>query len=206
LSSEDAERVVLATEQSGVASLVFFTNRFRPDVAAFIAATASAGGWYGARGTMFSSIFQPGSPYGDSAWRREWGGLWDVGPHALSIILPVLGPVTQVAALDGPRSDVHLMLRHAEGATSTLSLTLDAPPTATSFDFTFWGENGIQEVPPGKGGSIQALTLALDQLLQEVDSGIRDQQCDVRFGRDVVAILAAAEIARADGRTVSLSR
>jgi predicted dehydrogenase len=175
-------------------------------VAAFIAAAASAGDWHGARGTMFASIFQPDSPYGGSTWRRERGGLWDVGPHALSIILPVLGPVAQVAALDGPRDTVHLILRHVDGAASTLSLTLDAPPAATAFDFAFYGENGIEAVPTGKGGAVEALTLALDQLLQEIDSGTRDHRCDVRFGRDVVAVLAAAERARAESRTVSLPR
>jgi predicted dehydrogenase len=204
LTTEDADRVVLAAEQSGVASVVFFTNRFRPNVAAFIAATASAGDWHGARGTMFASIFQPGNPYGGSLWRRQRGGLWDVGPHALSIILPVLGPVTQVAALDGPRDTVHLMLRHAEGAASTLSLTLDAPTAATAFDFAFYGEEGIVPVPAGDGSAVQALTLALDQLIQEVDSGTRDHQCDVHFGRDVVAVLAAAETARTTARTVAL--
>jgi predicted dehydrogenase len=206
LTERDADRVVLAAEQAGVASLVFFTNRFRPDVAAFIAAAASAGDWHGARGTMFASIFQPGNPYGGSAWRRERGGLWDVGPHALSIILPVLGPVDRVAALDGPRDAVHLMLRHAEGAVSTLSLTLDAPPAATAFDLAFYGENGFEKVPAGGGRPAQALALALDQLLEEIDSGTRDQRCDVRFGREVVAVLGAAETARAEGRTVPLTR
>lgn len=204
LSLSDAERVVTATEQAGVASVVFFTNRFHPNVAGFLAATAAAGGWYGARATMFASIFEPGNPYGASPWRRERGGLWDIGPHALSIIMPVLGSVTQVAALDGPKDTVHLLLAHAEGATSTLSLTLNAPPAARAFDFVFYGDNGVESVPRGDGTAARALSLALDQLVQEVDSGARDHQVDVHFGRDVVAVLDAAESARAQGRTVRL--
>jgi predicted dehydrogenase len=204
LSLPDAERVVSATAQAGVASLVFFTNRFHANVAGFLAATAAAGGWYGARATMFASIFEPGNPYGASPWRRERGGLWDIGPHALSIIVPVLGRVTQVAALDGPRDTVHLLLAHATGATSTLSLTLNASPAATAFDFVFYGENGVQNVPRGDGTAVQALSLALDQLVEEVDSGARDHRCDVRFGREVVAVLDAAEAARKQGRTVRL--
>jgi predicted dehydrogenase len=206
LTTQDADRVVAAAQQSGVASVVFFTNRFHANVAGFIAAAAAAGGWHGARAAMFASIFQPGNPYAGSLWRRARGGLWDIGPHALSIILPVLGPVTEVAALDGPRDTTHLILKHAEGAASTVSLTLDAPPEATAFEFAFYGENGVDNVPRGAGTSAEAFTLAIDQLLQEVDGGTRDHQCDVRFGRDVVAVLAAADTARAEGRTVALPR
>ena len=35
---------------------------------------------------MYGSIFEPGSPYGESEWRRSRGALWDIGPHALSIL------------------------------------------------------------------------------------------------------------------------
>lgn len=202
LSLADAERVLLAVEQAGVASVVFFTNRFHTNVAGYLAATAATGGWLGARATMFASIFQPGNPYGGSPWRRERGALWDVGPHALSIILPVLGPATEVAALDGPQGLVHLMLRHDGGATSTLSLTLDAPADATIDDFVFYGENGIDSVPSGDGSAADALGNAIGQLIEQVDSGDRDHLCDVRFGRDVVAVLDSAETARAERRTV----
>lgn len=197
-----AERVVAAAEQSGVASVVFFTNRFDSKVAGHLAATAATGGWHGARGTMFASIFQPGSLYGGSTWRRERGALWDIGPHMLSILLPVLGPVAEVAAMNGPRGIVQLMLRHTGGQASSVALTLDAPPEATAYEVVFHGENGIDTVPRGTGGAAAALGLALEQLLDEVDTGTRDQQCDVRFGRDVVAVLAAAESARSEGRTV----
>ncbi|MBE1487254.1 Gfo/Idh/MocA family protein [Plantactinospora soyae] len=204
LSLPEADRVVAAAELSGVASVVFFTNRFHPNVAGFLAAAAATGGWHGARGVMYSSIFQPGNPYGRSPWRRTHGGLWDVGPHALSLILPVLGRVTQVAALGGPGDSVHLMLAHGETAASTLSLALDAPPASTTFEFAFHGESGIDTVPRGDGSAVDAFRLAVDQLVAEVDSGTRDQLVDVRFGRDVVAVLAAAQAAREQGRTVTL--
>jgi predicted dehydrogenase len=205
LSLPDADRVVTAAEQGGVASIVFFTRRFQPEVAGFLAAAAATGGWHAARCVMYTSIFQPGSPYGGSAWRRTHGALWDIGPHALSLVLPVLGRVTRVAAMDGPRGTVHLMLGHAEGATSTLSLTLDAPPGALASEFVFYGENGIDVVPQGSGTRAETFGLAIDQLLSEVDAGTRDHRCDVRFGREVVAVLAAAQTARERGRTVTVS-
>ncbi|NBE80512.1 Gfo/Idh/MocA family protein [Micromonospora rubida] len=204
LTLADADRVVAAAGQSGVASVVFFTQRFHPNVTGFLASTAAAGGWQHARATMFTSIFQPGNPYGASQWRRDRGALWDIGPHALSIILPVLGRVTRVAAVDGPSGLVHLLLTHDGGATSTVSLTLDAPPEATTRDFVFFGEDGVLEVPPGDGNALTAFSVAIDQLAEEIDSGTRDHRCDVRFGREVVAVLVAAETARAEGRTVDL--
>ncbi|WBC17761.1 Gfo/Idh/MocA family oxidoreductase [Micromonospora sp. WMMA1998] len=204
LGLADADRVVAAAQGAGVASVVFFTQRFHPNVTGFLASTAAAGGWQHARATMFASIYQPGNPYGDSQWRRDRGALWDIGPHALSLILPVLGRVTRVAAMDGPSGLVHLLLTHDGGATSSLSLTLDAPAEAVARDFVFFGENGTESVPPGDGSVLQAFGTALDQLLEEVDAGTRDHRCDVRFGREVVAVLDAAETARAQGRTVEL--
>ncbi|WP_170839249.1 Gfo/Idh/MocA family protein [Micromonospora halophytica] len=204
LNLADADRVVAAAQQSGVASVVFFTQRFHPNVTGFLASTAAAGGWQHARATMFASIYQPGNPYGDSQWRREHGALWDIGPHALSIILPVLGRVTRVAAMDGPGGLVHLLLTHDGGATSALSLTLDSPREAMTRDVVFFGENGIETVPPGDGSALTAFGTAIDQLVEEIDAGTRDHRCDVRFGREVVEILAAAEAARRAGRTLEL--
>src|ERR1700687_750105 len=73
------------------------------------------------------SAFVPDSPYASSTWRREKGALWDVGPHALSVLTAALGPVVGVTADSGAGDLVHLVFHHAAGATSTASLTLDAP-------------------------------------------------------------------------------
>ena len=205
LALPDADRVVAAAEQSGVASVVFFTNRFHPNIAGFLAAAAATGGWHGARVVLHASIFQPGNPYGQSPWRRTHGGLWDVGPHALSLILPVLGSVDRVAALGGRGDHIEVLLRHADGATSSMSLTLDAPSAATGFECVFYGERGIDRVPDRAGTGVDALTLAVDQLVEEIEAGTRDHRCDVRFGREVVAVLAAAQTARDQGRTVAVS-
>ncbi|MFF4877808.1 MULTISPECIES: Gfo/Idh/MocA family protein [unclassified Micromonospora] len=204
LTVADADRVVAAAEASGVASVIFFTQRFQPNVTAFLAATAAAGGWQHGRTTAFASIFQEGSPYGGSLWRREHGALWDIGPHALSIILPVLGRATQVAAMNGPSGMVHLLLTHDGGATSSASLSLDAPREAMAREFVFYGENGIETVPLGENDPATAFGVAIDQLIEQVQAGTRDHRCDVRFGREVVGILAAAEIARTESRTVPL--
>jgi predicted dehydrogenase len=203
LSVADADVLVAAVERRGVASVVFFTNRFRPDVSGAVAAAAATGGWYGARVTMFASIFGPGGPYGRSAWRKEWGGLWDIGPHALSLLVPVLGTVTEVSAFSAPHATTHLILRHSSDAVSTCSLTIDAASEATAYDVIFYGENGVHPLPRGEGTPVEAYRRAVDQLVREVETGVRDSQSDIRFGRDVVAVLAAADRSKEDGRVVT---
>lgn len=199
LRTEAADRVVAAVRRSGVASVVFFTNRFFPNVEAFLRAATETGGWDGARVVMFASIFQPGNPYGESPWRRDKGGLWDIGPHALSVVLPVLGPVEQVVAADGPHDTVHLVLRHGGGPVSTMSLTLDAPPAAASSQFVFYGAGGLAAVPSGEGSVVGAFAVAVGQLVRNVTGVATRHPCDVYFARDVVAILDAAEAARRTG-------
>src|SRR5690242_19990967 len=108
LTTAAADALVAAVDARRLASLVFFTARFVPETAAFLAEQATVGGWYAAHGTLYASIYQPGNPYGQSTWRKERGGLWDIGPHALAAVLPLLGPVVDVSAADGPRQTTHL--------------------------------------------------------------------------------------------------
>jgi predicted dehydrogenase len=116
LDVESAEAVVRAVDEADVASVVFFTTRYRPDVEHWTQAAVDAGGWHSAHLVHYANIFQPGSPYATSAWRREYGALWDLGPHALSAVLPVMGAVTSVAARNGPTGSdtVHLILTHGQ--------------------------------------------------------------------------------------------
>ncbi|GIJ28478.1 hypothetical protein Vqi01_36400 [Micromonospora qiuiae] len=116
----------------------------------------------------------------------------------------MLGRVARVVAVDGPGGLVHLLLTHDGGAVSTVSLALDAPPAAVAGEFVLYGENGVEPVPIPDGSPATAFGVAIDQLLAENDAGTRDHRCDVRFGREVVAVLAAAEAARAQATPVDL--
>jgi predicted dehydrogenase len=201
---EDADRIVALVAERRLASVVFFTNRFYRNVAAFLAETAAAGGWHGARALMFASILQPGNPYAASAWRRERGGLWDIAPHTLSLIVPVLGRVTEVSAMAAPRATTHLLLRHEGGAVSSLAVTLDAPPVASAFETAFHGERGMATVPAPDGSPVEAFAVAIDELIRAAALDEPEHPCDVRFGREVVAVLTAAARARDEGRTMSV--
>jgi predicted dehydrogenase len=203
LSTAAADALVDETRARGLASVVFFTSRFSGNVVEFVDSAAAEGGWNGVRATLFASIFEPGNPYGASPWRREKGGLWDVGPHVLSLVLPVLGPVTQVTAFAGPRDTVHMLTRHGSGAVGSFSVTVDAAPEARTFEVVLHGERGWVPVPGGDRSPVEAFGSAVDRLLAQVEGTVGDP-CDVRFGRDVVAVLEAAESSVRLGRAVDV--
>jgi predicted dehydrogenase len=193
LSVELARRVVDAATAGGVASVIFFTARFRPEVAAWIEELRAAGDWHGGHGSWFGSIYHQGSPYAESAWRRERGALWDVGPHALSLAIPLLGPVERVTAANGRGDTVHLVLGHRGGASSTVSLSLTVPLAAATTQFTVYGPRGMSAMPKGDTTAVEAFAEAVRQLTAEAGGGAGPHPCGVGFGAEVVAVLAAAE-------------
>ncbi|MFD9389224.1 Gfo/Idh/MocA family protein [Streptomyces sp. NPDC060000] len=188
-----AREVVRAARDARVASVVFFTTRFMPGAADWIAEQADTGGWFTGHAQWLGDVFHGASesPFA-TPWRGEKGALWDVGPHALSVLLPVLGDVRRVtAAAHGPRDTVHLVLDHVSGASSTVTLSLTAPPAATGADVELRGTAGATRLPRG-GDAAGALTRAADELLASARDG-RPHPCDAAFGLRVTELLAAAE-------------
>ena len=192
LSNEASDALVRAVDDAKVASVVFFTSRFQPDARQWLADTTKAGGWAGGSVVWLGSVYAESSPF-NTPWRREKGGLWDLGPHAVSLLWACLGPVEYVAA-DAGRGDLtHLVLHHLGGATSTVTVTLGAPEAADGFDLQLWGKHGRTSVPPLAADPVGALRVALTELAANARSGNLSHPCDVRFGRDVTHVLAAAQ-------------
>ncbi|MGX6606253.1 Gfo/Idh/MocA family protein [Micromonosporaceae bacterium Da 78-11] len=202
-TNAEAAEIVAAVAMHDVASAVFFTRRLMPQIQEFIATANEQGGWLEARVDHLGSIYTPGNPFGASAWRKESGGLWDVGPHAIALVLPVLGPVTEVAGMAGPRDMSHVLLRHAGGAITTLTLTVDAPAGAEREEAVFAGEAGVVPVPEAPWEPVAALGRAVDELITAAAGGPKPA-LDVRFGAEVTAILVAAQEAITSGRTVTV--
>lgn len=189
-----AREVAEAADRAGVASVVFCTLRFASDTAPWVDEQAGLGGWYLGQAHWLGALFSRGSTsaYAASPWRREKGGLWDVGPHVLSVLLPVLGDVTEVtSAVAGPGDARHLVLRHASGAGSTVTLSLSAPVRASEAGIVLFGDHGRAAMPAWEDAA-GAFREAVDALLGAVRSG-QAHACDVRFGLRVTEILAEAE-------------
>lgn len=185
--------VVEAAREAQVASVVFFTTRFQTGPEAWITEQAGRTDWFTARAEWLGAVFTTGdSPFAASPWRRKKGALWDVGPHALSVLLPVLGDVRRVAAAaHGPGDTVHLVLDHAGGASSTLTLSLTAPPAAAGATVELRGAAGTTVLPDGSEEAVAAFARAADALLTAARTG-RPHSCDAAFGLRVTEILAAA--------------
>jgi predicted dehydrogenase len=192
ISTADADALVSAVEQAQVASVVFFTARFQADVRAWLAEVTATGGWAGGCAVWLGSAWQEGNPF-NTPWRRDKGGLWDLGPHMISLLWASLGPVRSVTARAGLADVTHLILRHENGATSTVTVTLSAPPSAAFADLYLWGQAGRSPAPVETPEPVTPLRTALTELAANARSGQASHPCDVQFGREVGRVLAEAQ-------------
>jgi predicted dehydrogenase len=196
LSLADADRMVDAVRAAGVASVVFFTFRFQQSTATWLAQAArtrlagGAGSWLGSLA---------GTPFDSSPWRKEHGALWDLGPHALSLFVPALGPVTAVQAGGGLGDTVHLVLHHDGGTASTVTLSSTVAPMSGGVEFFVHGDAGrITLLPESDSAALAAHQVAVEELTAAALTG-GSHPCDVGFGREVVAVLATAQRALETG-------
>ncbi|MDS1271852.1 Gfo/Idh/MocA family oxidoreductase [Lipingzhangella sp. LS1_29] len=204
LSPTVAAEITAEADRRGLAGVVFFTQRFNPAIDDFLTKTAAAGNTNEAQAVVHASMYAPGSPYAESRWRQEEGGLWDLGPHALSVLVPVLGPVVEVMAMAAPRQTTHLLTRHEGGAVGNLSVTVDAALDARCWQVSFCTEEGWREVPAGERSAVAAFGGAIDRLVAGTRPGAPAEPCGLAFGRDVVAVLSAAQTSVREGRAVAV--
>jgi predicted dehydrogenase len=182
-----------AASSAGVASVVFFTDRFVEASRAWFREVRATDGWRGGWLRSFSSLQEPDNPFGSSPWRWESGALWDTGPHALSTLSAALGPPRSVTAVGGDGDLVSLVIRHESGVTSTASLTLFAPPAAAGFEAAVWGDAGVSPMPARPDRSLSdLLSIAAQELVGSALSGA-PHEADVTFGARMVELLADAQ-------------
>jgi predicted dehydrogenase len=161
-----AAAVAKAVDEAGVASVVFFTQRFNPASESWVAKAAEAGPWHSAHLVHYANIIEPGNPFGSSPWRRERGALWDIGPHALAAILPLMGKVTSVAARRGPAGSdtVHLVLEHGRAQVGSL------PSSPVAFGAV---PGSPVHVGGANDGPVSASTVSLSLTMPSVATGTR---------------------------------
>lgn len=184
-----AAAIAEAAQEADVASVVFFTARFQPEIEAWLDDVIPLRWSAGTARWITAAMTDPNAPWSASRWRQRWGGLWDIGPHALSLVLPILGPVTDIVAVPGPHQLAECVLRHESGATSTLSVTIHAPAGVDIIDLSLWGEAGIATLPQQTTQPRIALGRAATALVAGIEGG-RTHACDASFGAEVVSVLA----------------
>ena len=196
LTVADADRVVDAVRAAGVASVVFFTDRFRTATQTWLQEAARTG-LHGGSMIWLGSL--AGSPFGGSPWRHEHGALWDVGPHCLALLVPALGPVEAVQAGRGRGDTVHLVLHHAGGVASTVTVSSTVAAMSAGTEVFVHGDAGRLALLPDRSGlPVDALGAAVSDLEAAAVAG-GSHDCDVVFARDVTVVLAAAQRALASG-------
>jgi predicted dehydrogenase len=200
LSVADADELVAAVEEAGVASVVFFTWRFNTEIRAWLNDEQARGGWSGEGWSGGAAIWlgnsrQEDNPF-NTPWREEKGALWDLGPHLVGMLWACLGPVTEVTAVAGKSDVTHLVLRHESGVTSTVTTTASAPEAAAGVTVFVWGEAGRSVMPAELVDPVAALRTAASELIAGAAAGRLAHSCDVRFGRDITRVLAEAAAQR----------
>lgn len=191
LDEQGADEIVASVTASGVAALVFFTHLFSPPATHWFRRIDESE-WLGGDAYWLGSALRDDNPF-NTPWRRQHGGLWDVGPHAVADLRRALGPVVKVTADSGAPDVTHLVLHHRSGASSTCTLTLSAPDAADGYTMMLWGPTGRTRLPIADVDSTVAHAVAVGDLIALAKSGDREHPADVATGRDVVRVLAAAQ-------------
>ncbi len=198
LDPATADAVVRAASSTGVRSLMFVTYLFDPDTTAWIERmvrlAVERGPWEGAMVSCAGSLDRPGSPYSASRWRREHGGLWDLGPHALSLLGELLPPAERLAATHGVRDTINVLVQHSRtgGPSSYLTLTLTAPEVVCGSAITVWGPAGRHHRELALASSAAAYRRAVDELTRAIAED-RPHRLDAGYGARAVRILHAAQ-------------
>jgi predicted dehydrogenase len=186
---DEAERLADAIADAGVVSLVALVRRFAPETVEWLSGLQSTGGWVGGNAQWMSGALLS-DDYANSAWRHENGALLDIGPHVIDLMDAALGEVTDVvAATRGPRDLWHILLRHAGGATSTITISLKMPLRPTVVDFSVYGDHGYRTLPGRESPADQCYTALLDDFVAMVHSGTVTHPCDAQRGLHIQRII-----------------
>ncbi|WP_454887540.1 Gfo/Idh/MocA family protein [Sphingomonas oryzagri] len=150
-----------------------------------------------------SSSLLSGSPFAASAWRKgKRGALWDVGPHMLSVLITVMGPVEEIAAAREGSAAFSCEMLHASGARTRMELDLMDPRCERANEtYEFCGADGMVS-----GGAFSHDWWACFQAAVGGLTGSEPPKGlvvpDARFGLDLVSIIATA-CASLDGCGIS---
>jgi predicted dehydrogenase len=184
-----ADALAAAAARAGVAGIVFFARRFVPEIAAFLAQHAGET-WRSATAEVRAAPFAPGSPYRNSVWRRAPGaGIWDIGPHALSMLVPMLGPVRDARRLPDEDLFDRFETMHAGGGRAEVRITLHAAPQDGCNRYRFAGPAGEVSAPEPELDRVANFARAAGALVALIHDRAAIHPCDIRFGAETVRML-----------------
>lgn len=184
-----AEALARAIDAADVPSLVVLTWRVAAAVRAFLAAAAAFPA-HGGRGWFVSGALL-GGPFA-TPWRLERGPLLDLGPHVIDLMDAALGPVTRVRAHGDPHNWVGLLLDHAGGVHSEVSLCATAKIEPHLAGAELFGGEGSLRIDCAASVGIEAFA-TLYREFAAVARGTLRSGLDVHRGLRLQRLIAQAE-------------
>jgi predicted dehydrogenase len=197
---DGAEAIGEAVKAAGVSAVCFLTRNFIPELLDFTE-KAMAKGVRTAKARFLSSALSPGSPYAGSVWRQERNAtLWDVGPHLLTSLMNLLGPIKSLAVRRTMEGGLTADLQHCNGLTSSFEVNQRMPLGPLQEALIVQTDCGEMRLENLTYDRIAAFRRAAALLLRAVDG---DARAKAAFDDAIhlVRILAAAEQSLTAGGT-----
>ncbi|MBB6344286.1 putative dehydrogenase [Nonomuraea muscovyensis] len=186
-SLANAERLVAAIAEAGVASQMVLTLRYAAGTREFLARCAEIEP-FGGHAANISGVLLGDHPFA-TPWRLERGALLDVGPHVVDLLDAALGPVTGVRAHGHPLGWTGLLLDHEGGAVSEASLCMTVPGDTPPSSFAVHGRGGSAVLRPSDD---DALATVAEEFARTVRQG-GGHPLDAARGLRLQRIIADAE-------------
>ncbi|WP_068982471.1 Gfo/Idh/MocA family protein [Tsukamurella pseudospumae] len=171
LDLEGAVALADAVTAAGVRSILALTRRFAPETREFLARAAELQP-IAAEAQWLSGAALAGK-FAASAWRQDEGALYDVGPHVIDLVDAAVGTVEGVASAryDAGSDTWTAQLTHADGAASTLSLSLRTPVLPTVMRISAHSAAGLAVLESRETPSTECFRVLLDEFLASISTG-----------------------------------
>lgn len=189
---EEADAIRNAVLAAKTGAVCFLTRNFITELLEF---TAKVRGMAprSAKASFFSSALSAGSPYASSLWRQEKNAiLWDVGPHLLTPLTNIFGPVEAIAVKWTEEGGIEARINHRDGRMSSFEASQKMAPGPLRESLTVDTDQGRIALEGLQYDRIAAFRQAAALLLQSV-TGAPDAAASFDRAVDIVHVLAAAE-------------
>jgi len=142
---DGARRLAEAIAEAGVPSQMALTLRYASTVRAFLARARAIKPFGGHAEWVSGGVV--GGPFA-TPWRRQRGAILDVGPHVIDLLDAALGRVAEVRAHGSASGWAGLLLAHAGGAVSEVSLCTRALVERPVCRVEIYGDRGSAVADP----------------------------------------------------------
>ena len=183
-----AEQLAAVVAEAGVATQLVLSWRYAASVRAFLRQVAGSDA-LGGRGQFLTGGLL-GGPFA-TPWRLAHGPLLDLGPHVVDLLDAALGEVVGITAHGDPDRWVGLLLDHAGGAASEVSLTMRSGVEPMRSGFEVHTPTGVHTVDCATAVDGAAFATMAAEFAATVRSGV-SHPLDIGRGLHLQRLLETA--------------